>query len=140
MALIDSVEHLRGALDYHLSRHNLLASNLAHIDTPGYKPVDLERTGTGTGSFAGTLHVALEATQPGHLSSSSSAAGSNGATSVGRVIEDPGAAAGGDNNGVDLAREAVKIATNQMRYDMLAQLASSELASLAWAASDGKHG
>ncbi|MBX3220534.1 MAG: flagellar basal body rod protein FlgB [Labilithrix sp.] len=133
MALIDSVEHLRGALDYHLSRHNLLASNLAHIDTPGYKPVDLERTGT----FAGALHVALEATQPGHLSSSH---GAPGGASVGRVIEDPGAAGGADGNGVDLDREAVKIATNQMRYDVLAQLASSELASLAWAASDGKHG
>lgn len=133
MALIDSVEHLRGALDYHLSRHNLLASNLAHIDTPGYKPVDLERGGT----FAGALHVALDATQPGHLSSSRVAPG--GAV-VGRVIQDPGAAGGGDGNGVDLDREAVKIATNQMRYDMLAQLASSQLATLAWAASDGKHG
>jgi len=136
MALIDSVEHLRGALDYHLSRHNLLASNLAHIDTPGYKPVDLERTG----DFAGALHVAMEATQPGHLASSHAAPGAPGAPSVGRVIEDPGAAGGGDNNGVDLDREAVKIATNQMRYDMIAQLASSELASLAWAANDGKHG
>lgn len=133
MALIDSVEHLRGALDYHLSRHNLLASNLAHIDTPGYKPVDLERGGT----FAGALHVALEATQPGHLSSSATASAPGGGA-VGRVVEDKGAAGGGDNNGVDLDREAVKIATNQMRYDMLAQLASSQLASLSWAASDGK--
>jgi flagellar basal-body rod protein FlgB len=135
MALIDAVEHLRGALDYHLSRHNLLASNLAHIDTPGYKPVDLERSPQG-GNFAGALHVALEATQPGHMATGT--AGSP--TPVGRVVEDPGAAAGGDNNGVDLDREAVKIATNQMRYDMLAQLASSELASLSWAANDGKHG
>jgi flagellar basal-body rod protein FlgB len=135
MALIDSVEHLRGALDYHLARHNLLASNLAHIDTPGYKPVDLARAGThGGGSFSGALHVALEATQPGHLSSSHTT------PAAGRVIEDPGAAGGGDRNGVDIDREAMKIATNQLRYDMLAQLASSELASLAWAASDGKHG
>lgn len=134
MALIDSVEHLRGALDYHLSRHNLLASNLAHIDTPGYKPVDLERV-PGKREFAGALHVALEATQPGHIASNHGAA-----PTVGKVIDDPGAAAGGDGNGVDLDREAVKIASNQMRYDMLAQLASSELASLAWAANDGKHG
>lgn len=134
MALIDSVEHLRGALDYHLSRHNLLASNLAHIDTPGYKPVDLERTGE---KFAGALHVALESTQAGHISSSH---GAPGGEPVGRVIADPTSAKGGDENGVDIDREAVKIATNQMRYDMLAQLASSELASLSWAASDGKHG
>jgi len=132
MALIDAVENLRGALDYHLSRHNLLASNLAHIDTPGYKPVDLERTGQ---NFDGALHVALATTQEGHLASSGTT-GSAGAT--GKIVEDPGAASGGDGNGVDLDREAVKIASNQMRYDMLAQLASSELAGLSWAASDGK--
>ena len=33
-----------------------------------------------------------------------------------------------------------KVATNQMRYDVIAQLASSELASLAWAATDGRGG
>ena len=38
----------------------------------------------------------------------------------------------------DLDREAVKIASNQMRYDMIAQLASSQLAGLSWAVSDGK--
>jgi flagellar basal-body rod protein FlgB len=139
MAIIDAVEHLRGALDYHLARHNLLASNLAHIDTPGYKPVDLARTGSGGegGSFQGALHVAIEATQPGHMAPSAHAAGPTGA-SVGRVVDDPGAAAGNDGNGVDLDREAVKISSNQVRYDMLAQLASSELASLEWAATDGK--
>ncbi|MBX3228844.1 MAG: flagellar basal body rod protein FlgB [Labilithrix sp.] len=131
MALLDSVEHLRGALDYHLDRHNLLTSNLAHIDTPGYKPVDLERNV----NFAGQLHVAMAATNAG-----TSIGATPGGEIHGKVIEDPGAAAGGDENGVDLDREAVKIASNQMRYDMLAQLASSELASLAWAASDGKHG
>lgn len=138
MALIDSVENLRGALDYHLTRHNLLASNLAHIDTPGYKPVDLERA-KGAGSFDQSLHVAMSATQPGHMAPASSSSFVDGRP-VGKVIDDPGAAKGEDGNGVDLDREAVKIASNQMRYDMLAQLASSELASLSWAASDGKHG
>jgi flagellar basal-body rod protein FlgB len=128
MALIDTVEHLHGALDYHLARHNLLSSNLAHIETPGYKPVDLAR------SFKGEMHTALSATHPGHIATSKT----GGANT--RVVADPGAASGTDGNGVDIDREAVKIATNQMRYDMLAQLASSELASLAWAANDGKHG
>ena len=55
-------------------------------------------------------------------------------------MEDTGSDAGGDNNGVDLDREAVKIASNQMRYDMIAQLASSQLQGLEWAATDGKRG
>jgi flagellar basal-body rod protein FlgB len=55
-----------------------------------------------------------------------------------RVVEDTTSKASGDGNAVDIDREAVKISTNQMRYDMLAQLASSELSGLEWAANDGK--
>lgn len=144
MGLLDGVENLRGALDYHLERHNLLASNLAHIDTPGYKPVDLERSaGTAGGSFAGELQVAM--TSEGHMAGGSTSgtagiAGTGGKSAHGKIVEDTGSDAGGDNNGVDLDREAVKIASNQMRYDMIAQLASSQLQGLEWAATDGKRG
>lgn len=130
MSLLDSVEHLRVGLDYHLQRHNVLVSNLAQAETPGYKPVDLARS-----DFEGEMSVAMKATEPGHVGV---AAGS--AAPAFKVIEDPTAKAGLDGNGVDIDREAVKISTNQMRYDMLAQLASSELASLDWAANDGKGG
>lgn len=128
MAIVDTVERLRTGLDYHLQRHNVLVSNLAQAETPGYRPVDLAR-----GDFDGTLNVALAATSAGHI----------GATAGGpsfQVLEDSTAKAGADGNAVDIDREAVKIATNQMRYDMLAQLASSELSGLEWAANDGKAG
>lgn len=128
MALVDTVEHLKTALDYHLARHNLLASNLAHLDTPDYAPVDLSR------GFEGAMHVALGTTSAEHMQSTTH-------TDQGfRVFSDAASSSGGDGNGVDLDRETVKIASNQLRYDMLAQLASSELASLAWAANDGKMG
>ena len=108
----------------------------------GYKPVDLERTGNATSSFDGALQVAM--TSEGHMAGSSTGtagiAGPGGKSAHGKIVEDTGSDAGGDNNGVDLDREAVKIASNQMRYDMIAQLASSELQSLEWAASDGKRG
>jgi len=127
MSLLDSVERLRTGLDYHLQRHNVLVSNLAQAETPGYRPVDLART-----DFEGTLSVAVAKTEAGHIAP----AGGNGF----QVVEDPTAKAGADGNAVDVDREAVKISTNQMRYDMLAQLASSELATLEWAATDGRTG
>jgi len=132
MGLLDSVENLRGALDYHLERHNVLVSNLAQAETPGYKPVDLER------GFDGAMQVALAATDPSHVGTPVTPGASAAVAPSFRVIEDPTAKAGADGNAVDLDREAVKISTNQMRYDMLAQLASSELQTLGWAASDGK--
>ena len=128
--VIDTVERLRTGLDYHLQRHNVLVSNLAQAETPGYRPVDLAR-----GEFDGTLNVALAASAPGHLGV---APGSEKQSF--QILEDPTAKAGADGNAVDIDREAVKIATNQMRYDMLAQLASSELSGLEWAANDGKAG
>jgi flagellar basal-body rod protein FlgB len=136
MSLVDSVEHLRTGLDYHLQRHNLLASNLAHLDTPGYAPVDLRRN-----DFQGEMHVAMAATHNGHVTTAGRGEPGSPNTSSGfQVIRDPSTSTGGDSNGVDVDKEAVKITTNQLRYDMLAQLASSELASLSWAANDGKGG
>src|SRR3954467_13604453 len=103
MALIDSVERLRTGLDYHLQRHNVLVSNLAQAETPGYRPVDLART-----DFEGTLNVALDATEPGHIGVST------GAPAQGfQIIEDKTSKASADGNAVDIDREAVKIATNQ---------------------------
>jgi flagellar basal body rod protein FlgB len=41
---------------------------------------------------------------------------------------------------VNVDREAVKIASNQLRYDAMAQLTQSALANLLWAANDGRGG
>jgi flagellar basal-body rod protein FlgB len=131
MRILDSVEHLRASLDYHLARHNLLTANLAHVDTPGFRAMDLQRSG----SFEGALQSALATTQPGHIAQPH-ASGSNEAW---RVVQDASVqGAGSDGNGVSLDREAVKIATNQIRYDTLASLVQNELSGLAWAANDGR--
>ncbi len=135
MRIFDSVEQLRGGLDYHLARHNLLVANLGHADTPGFKPLDLERTNSS--SFSSELHAAMAATQPGHFGGASERAGATG-PGPWKVMQDPAAAAGNDGNGVSLDREAVKIASNQLRYDTLASLVQNQLAGLAWAANDGK--
>lgn len=128
MALLDSVERLRTGLDYHLARHNVLVSNLAQSETPNYTPVDLARTDEAGGASQ------LNATQAGHIGTA------NGASAF-KIFDDAEATkVSADGNGVDIDKEAVKIATNQIRYDMLAQLASSELAGLEWAATDGKGG
>jgi flagellar basal-body rod protein FlgB len=133
MGLLDAVNALHAGLDYHLSRQNLLVSNLTHIDTPNYKPVDLERAG---GAFSSSLKVALVATDPSHFGT----AAGDAAKEQFHVIQDPGATIGADGNGVSVDREASKIAANQIRYETLASLVSGELSGLEWAATDGGHG
>jgi flagellar basal-body rod protein FlgB len=129
MRILESVEHLRASLDYHLARHNVLTANLAHVDTPGFRPLDLQRAR----SFDGAMKAALATTEPGHIAQPHASSGE-----AWRVVEDASARAGTDGNAVSLDREAVKIATNQIRYDTLASLVQNELSGLAWAANDGR--
>ncbi len=139
MALLDGVERLRGSLDYHLARHNLLTANLAQVDTPGFKPQDLKRPGAA--AFGEVLQTELAATQPGHIGTPVGALASGAsqpASSQFEVVTDTSEAVGPDGNGVSLDREAVKIAANHLRYEVLAQITSGELSSLAWAANDGR--
>jgi flagellar basal-body rod protein FlgB len=129
--LFKAINPLHSALDYHFERHNLLASNIAHVDTPGYVPRDIERVDGD--NFASQLDVALSRTDAGHIAGNTTAA-----VSSGRVFEDPAAGAGNDLNYVSLDREAAKLAANQIRYDVSSTLASAELAQLAYAVNDGK--
>ncbi len=122
---------IRSALDYHLDRHNVLASNIAHVDTPGYVARDLARVREG--SFAQALDVSMARTEQGHL-----AGATETKPKTGQIVDDPAAGAGNDKNAVSLDREAAKIAANQLRYDVSSALASAELAQLAFAAGDGR--
>jgi len=135
--LFASIQPLHAALDYHLERHSVLASNVAHVDTPGYKPNDLARVdGVDGTSFEGALGVAMQRTNPAHL-------GVGGATEgapelEGRVFQDLSAGVGNDGNYVSLDREAAKVAANQMRYDVVSAIVSAELRGMHFAATDAK--
>jgi flagellar basal-body rod protein FlgB len=129
--IFGGVAPLGQALDYHLERHNLLAANVAHVDTPRYKPVDLART-TATSHFGEIFQVALSRTDQVHMDVSSVE------KSNGRVFTDASAGGGADGNFVSLDREAAKLTANQLRYDIVSVLVSSELSGLMKAAQDMK--
>lgn len=133
--LFSAVGSLQRSLDYHLERHSVLASNVAHVDTPGFHPHDLKRVDTNTG-FDAALGVAMERTNPAHLQ------GPNAESSElqGRIFEDLSAGAGNDGNYVSLDREAAKVAANQLRYDVVSAVVSAELHQLGYAAGDAKGG
>ncbi len=129
--MFETVTPLQGALDYHLERHNVLSSNVAHVDTPGYRPVDLERLDDA--AFGEALAVALRRTNGAHL-----AGGGAGAPVTGRVFQDLAAGAGNDGNHVSLDREAAKLASNHLRYDVVSAIVQAELRQLRFAVSDAK--
>ncbi len=130
--LFSAINPLHSSLDYHLGRHNVLATNIAHVDTPGYRPSDVARVDTS--EFGAAFQVALARTSDTHL-----AVGSEGSLEqVGRVYKDLSAGVGNDGNYVSLDREAAKLAANQMRYDVVSAIVSAELRQMTYAASDAK--
>ncbi len=127
MSFMTGISHIHEALDYHLARHNLLTANLAHVDTPGYRPRELRRVT----SFDTVLEARLAVTDPRHLGTTPRPPGW-------QVDVDRFSPVGPDGNGVSLDREAVKIASNNLRYDALAQLVHGALYNLQFAAQDGR--
>ena len=130
--MFGAINPLHAALDFHLERHTVLSSNIAHVDTPGYRPADLERVEPA--GFGSVLGVPMAKTAEGHLAGADSAS----AALHGRVFEDLSGGAGNDGNYVSLDREAAKVAANQLRYDTVSAIVSAELRQLQYAAGDAK--
>jgi flagellar basal-body rod protein FlgB len=118
-----TVDKLQAAMTFHRERHAVLAGNVANVDTPGYRPFDLNPT---SADDAQTLAV----TEPGHIASTS------GQTYT-KEFSDEGQLQTPDGNHVQLERELAKIDANRARYSTSAELVSRRLALLRYAAGDG---
>ena len=120
---LSTIDTLQDALTYHRERHSVLAGNVANLDTPGYRAIDLERR---TANDPGALAV----TNDGHQRAPG---GSDFVTS----FDDGGRLPGSDGNAVSLERELSKIDANRARYATSAELVSRRFALLRYAAGDG---
>lgn len=124
--LFNSIDHLQDALDFHRERHSVLAGNVANVDTPGYRPIDLER-GSPLLSQAGSM----ARTNDRHFNLAEAGAGAT------RTFDDASASVAADDNAVSVDRELAKLDANRVRYTTSADLASRRLALLRYGAGDG---
>jgi flagellar basal-body rod protein FlgB len=120
---LSTVDTLQAALTYHRERHTVLAGNVANLDTPGFRPADLQRR-------AADDPGAMAVTHEGHMAPP-------GATDFVTSFDDGGALQGQDGNAVSLERELSKVDANRARYSTSAELVSRRLAMLRYAAGDG---
>ncbi len=117
------------AMDYHLRRHNVLASNVANVDTPGFRPRDLVRVGPASSGEAPAMPLATTAER--HLLPP-------GAEPAGRQVrEEEVVRPGGDGNAVSLEREMAKIGANRVRYETVGRIVRQQLGLLRYAAQEG---
>ena len=128
MKLFDpTLQLLERSLDVRLERHNVLSSDLANADTPGFQPRDVD---FGAAMQAAVAEIA--SAEPADPAGSGRHAPSP--TIVGRGA---GAAAGIDGNQVDADRTLVSLAENGLQYGASAKAAGKKLAILRYVASDG---
>lgn len=88
-------------------RHQALSQNLANIDTPGYRPMDV--------SFSEELRLASDGVQP------------QPNVIKATMTAEPISARRYDGNSVDLDREMAKLAENALWHNALIQFMSSRL-------------
>ena len=142
MKIFDStLGRLEKSLDVRLARHNVLSGNLANVDTPGYKPKDVDfqaamASAGGQPGAAGPLAPAstLAVTRTAHLSTGAVGGGLSGVPLIEHNGEDPSL----DGNRVDLDRTMAQMAENGMQYGAAARAASKKLAILRYVVSDGQ--
>ncbi|MFQ5483273.1 MAG: flagellar basal body rod protein FlgB [Nitrospinaceae bacterium] len=110
---------LKKALDFQSKRHLLTASNISNLDTPGYKAKDLDFESQLRDAVGSESDLDLVVTQEGHMGSGPAAV----KELTPEVFEDPAAAKANGNN-VDLDKEMMKLAENQIDYNATSQLMS----------------
>ena len=113
------------ALNVRASRQELLASNIANADTPGYKARDLDFGKSLTAAIAGSSgSVNLVRTSAGHLPATAPQGGSGAA--LYRTVVQPSI----DGNTVDMDVERAQFADNAIHYEANLQFLNSQLKSL----------
>jgi flagellar basal-body rod protein FlgB len=111
---------LRTRMAWHQERQRVLADNVANAETPKFKPRDLLPPDFGrTAPAAGP--AVLVRTDPMHLGASGAGGGSPTSDSRGRYQVRP------TGNVVNLEQEMMKVAANQMDYQMVTTLYSRGL-------------
>ncbi len=107
----DIIDRLGRYMDLLSTRQKLVASNIANVDTPGYKAKDID--------FQFEF-LSLTAGSPPN------------------VIDAPGLTTRSDGNNVDMDREARLLAENAMRFNVASNLIRAQARVVKSAISEGK--
>ena len=99
-------------MDLLSARQKLIASNIANVDTPGYKTQDID--------FQSEFQSAM-----------------NGGAAA---VEVPGLKTNNDGNNVSLDRETRLLSENALRFSIASQLMKGQLSTLKMAIDEGKNG
>ena len=122
----NTITLLERSLNLRSLQHRVLASNIANIDTPNYKAVELAVAEEMNAKQGSASSIQLVQTQPGHLPLKYS---SMDHVKL-KAAKPPEFSLRGDGNTVDLDRTMGKLATNTLLYKTAAQIISQKFSGL----------
>ncbi len=112
-------------MDLLSARQKLVVSNLANLDTPGYKSQDIdfqfEYQNLANSLQSGTLQATPQSLPP-------------------NVVDTPGLVVKSDGNNVSLDREARLLSENALRFNVASNLMKSQLKIVESAIKEGQSG
>jgi len=125
---LNAMENYMGRLS---ERQQIVASNLANIDTPGYKTKDITFHATMEELLVAPNTGRLRATRERHLD------GESGGM-MNRVFEPQGLLERADKNNVDIDREMMKISETSFGYSMITQMVRGKYHKLTTSINEGR--
>jgi|SRR5450631_271610 len=131
-----TLARLERALDVRLVRQNVLSTNIANVDTPGFRPKDVDFTASMV-AIEGAHSEGTVSLPTSPTVGSSPAESSDLAMRELPIVDVPAGGASFDGNTVDLDRTMVAMAENALQYSAAARAAGKKLALLRYVASDG---
>lgn len=112
-------------------RQQVVASNLANIDTPGYRTKDISFHATMQELLSGES-VRLRTSQHGH------AGNLTPMVPQAQIFEVPGLTSRADLNNVDIDREMVKLSETAFGYSVISQFVRAKFRTIATSINEGR--
>jgi flagellar basal-body rod protein FlgB len=122
---------LNTTLNLRLTNQNIISSNIANADTPGYKAKTMEFEGALRDALGVGNQLAPAETNSKHIVHRSTDAVQP------EIYDDPNGIESLDGNTVDRATEMARMAENQILYDASAEILKRKLGMLKYAISEG---
>lgn len=125
---------LNAVMNFRLANQNVISSNIANADTPGYKAQKMEFEDALRNALDVSGRLPMEASDPSHFIKA------DPGHIDPEVYDNPNGVVNLDGNSVDRNAEMVSMAENQIQYDAATEIIRRKIGMLKYAISDGGGG
>jgi flagellar basal-body rod protein FlgB len=126
-----TIQGLDNAMNLRLVNQNVISSNIANADTPGYHTKKVEFEGALRQAMAVDGNLPIEGDNPGHIVIQ----GDGPVTAA--IADDMNGVESLDGNTVNRSEEMAKMVENQLLYDAAAEMLKKKLGMLKYSITEG---